>query len=225
MERLLEEACEEILQKVKSKVCVALSAEGLNINPSTLEVSQPSTLPKMERVTSVRVFTVAESVRSLLEIEVCKLVRDATPPDAVDNSSQALLRALHIHCAALLGHVVIFLRHIALSCQTVLKSHNNSPASVSPILSGALIVGRIAWLLKINGKFVEQAFVASMRDLGQSPREIVSESQLLSAFEIADTNGDSVVTLPEAIEVPDYRCFNAFIITCVGIAGAFAGEY
>lgn len=202
MERLLEEACEEILQRTKTKVCLILSAEGLTINPSTLEVSLPSTLPKMERVTSVRVFQVAESVRSLLESEVRRLVRDATPPDPGDSSSQALSRALYVHCASLLGHVVIFLRHIALSCQAVLKSHHNSPAAVPPILSGALIVGRIAWLLKINGKFVEQAFIASIRDLGQSAREIVSESQLLSAFEIADTNGDSVVTFPEAIEVP-----------------------
>ena len=201
MERLLEEACDEILQKVKTKVCLALSAEGLTINPSTLEVSLPSVLPKIERVTSVRVFTVAESVRSLLEIEVRRLVRDATPPDSGETSNHALLRALYIHCAALLGHMVIFLRHIALSCQVALKSHDNSPASVSPILSGALIVGRIAWLLKINGKFVEQAFIASIQGLGTSGREIVSESQLLSAFEIADTNGDSIVTLPEAIEV------------------------
>ena len=186
---------------MKTKVFLAISAEGLIVNPSTLEVSLPSSPPKIERVTSVRVFMVAESVRSLLENELEQLVKDASPPDTSETSNRALLRALYIHCAALLGHIVLFLRHIALSCQIALKAHDDNVSSVSSILSGALIVGRIAWLLKINGKFVERAFLASTRDLGQASREIVSESQLFSAFEIADTNGDSIVTLSEAIEV------------------------
>ena len=103
-------------------------------------------------------------------------------------------------------------------------------ASSGPLLSGLLLVGRLAWLLKIRGRFVEEALSPSLtgnttgagagtgasatanQDHSNSGHHTaavnnsnnsglyISEDQMRSAFEIADTNGDGVLTYAEAID-------------------------
>jgi hypothetical protein len=91
-----------------------------------------------------------------------------------------------------------------------------------PLLSGLLLVGRLAWLLKIRGRFVEEALSPSLTGSttpsAQTTQDntnsghlhavannhnsglYISEDQMRSAFEIADTNGDGVLTYAEAID-------------------------
>ena len=107
-------------------------------------------------------------------------------------------------------------------------------ASSGPLLSGLLLVGRLAWLLKIRGRFVEEALSPSLTGnttgagagtgagtgVGATANQdhtnsghhttavnnsnnsglYISEDQMRSAFEIADTNGDGVLTYAEAID-------------------------
>lgn len=184
---------------------------------------------------------------------------------------------------------------------------DNDPAA--PLLSGLLLVGRLSWLLKIRGRFFEEAlspaplftqsssssssssssdsssgksdsssnegekavcegmqyyllsppspifflitfhrslslpspslsyvqmhfmhFINTARYVAQlTPvtlyytaaynHDQVSEDQMRSAFEIADTNGDGVLTYTEAVEVksltfPSLHCFSACMHTC-----------
>ena len=113
-------------------------------------------------------------------------------------------------------------------------------ASSGPLLSGLLLVGRLAWLLKIRGRFVEEALSPSLTGStagvgvgigagnpsahtahdhsngshlsaavnnynsaaanNHNSGLYISEDQMRSAFEIADTNGDGVLTYAEAID-------------------------
>ena len=111
-------------------------------------------------------------------------------------------------------------------------------ASSGPLLSGLLLVGRLAWLLKIRGRFVEEALSPSLTGstvgvgVGAGNPSVhtahdhsngshlsaavnnynsaaannhnsglyISEDQMRSAFEIADTNGDGMLTYAEAID-------------------------
>ena len=127
-----------------------------------------------------------------------------------------------------LGQLAVLLRSLSKACKDQLdkKLKNSSPISpsdaleVSPLLSGILIIGRIAWLLKIRGRFIEEALVqfksrASSSSLSNasdpiggfsiSSADMSSEEQLRSAFEIADTDGDGIVTNAEAVEAIQVR--------------------
>ena len=113
-------------------------------------------------------------------------------------------------------------------------------ASSGPLLSGLLLVGRLAWLLKIRGRFVEEALSPSLTGStagvgvgigagnpsahtahdhsngshlsaavnnynsaaanNHNSGLYISEDQMRSAFEIADTNGDGMLTYAEAID-------------------------
>ena len=97
-----------------------------------------------------------------------------------------------------------------------------------PLLYGLALLGRICWLLKIRGRFLEDAltpitFTTAPHGEGSASRtsshssssgdavgplsqhqhrfELSSEDQLVSACEIADTNGDGILTFSEAVEV------------------------
>lgn len=209
----MEEACEDVQQRVKTRVLLALAAEGVSVDSLSLVVTKvAASATGSTNVGSVRVYALAESIRELLEREVLHLLRDATLPDndrlSDAQSNQNLQRALYIHFAQLLGHIVVFLRHIALSCQTARKDLQGNGSTLqdssASLCCAALIVGRIAWLLKIDGRFIDEALLMSSRTgvvtTLSSKRDLVSEDQLLSAFEIADTNGDGIVTLAEAAE-------------------------
>ena len=126
------------------------------------------------------------------------------------------------------------------SRRTYSYSHTNKggPRSSSagvedrPLSTGLLLIGRIAWLLKIRGAFLEDALVirtpsptttttaataTGSNQTGTSEDEgglsgdtlgtafsefdLNSEDQFRSAFEIADTDGDGVVSYSEALEV------------------------
>lgn len=106
------------------------------------------------------------------------------------------------------------------------------------LLSGVLFLGRLAWLFKIRGAFLEyalqpraanwrtpsvdasssganlrsisgpivgannQSFLVRVQDGRQGA--MCTEDQFRSAFEIADTNGDGVLSYQEALEVSTY---------------------
>lgn len=90
--------------------------------------------------------------------------------------------------------------------------HNERFAGLRSLVSGQLLIGRIAWLMKIRGRFLEDALVSSFdkscsNELSGGTSDLlhdydlITEDQLMSAFEIADTNGDGVMTYDEAIDV------------------------
>jgi len=73
----------------------------------------------------------------------------------------------------------------------------------SSLLSGLLLVGRVAWLIRIRGGFLQ--YVLELQTPGSSEggtgeEGVVSEEQVRSAFEIADTDGDGLLTYSEALE-------------------------
>jgi hypothetical protein len=180
-----------------------LASYGLVVDPVTLRITLSISVKEPNTdVSSVRIFLAAEAIRELFEREVDQLFHYALPLESDEQSSQTLLRALYIHTAHLFGHVVVFLRHVALSCQAIVPK-DKITTSTEPILTGSLMVGRLAWLLKTNGKFLLDSFKSCLnkKNAAANTKEMVSEDQLFSAFEIADLNGDGVVTLDEAIEV------------------------
>lgn len=83
------------------------------------------------------------------------------------------------------------------------------------IASGLLLLGRVAWLFRIRSSFLEYALELNASDSKTSIAfELNSEDQFRSAFEIADTDGDGVLTYLEALEaiqalaVSDNSSFN-----------------
>ena len=88
-------------------------------------------------------------------------------------SSTGLSRALFIQCSQLSGHIAILLRCLRVSLITAIDANVKisqaaqkvtgqqlvTDLSSSPLLSGLLIVGRLAWLLKIRGRFLEEALI------------------------------------------------------------------
>jgi len=77
-------------------------------------------------------------------------------------------------------------------------------AARNALMTGLLVLGRLASLLKIRGRFLEEALspLPPKASTTQTYRscDFTSEEQLRSAFEIADTDGDGVVTYHEALE-------------------------
>ena len=184
-------------------------------------------------VPSPRLFRRAEAVRQFMQDEIGDLLRDVVMPvqDGDPEASQGLSRALYVQCSQLVGHVAVLLRSLCASLTTTLETQarlsaraaaasssaaaakSGSPSETAPdnsaaLLSGLLLVGRLAWLLKIRGRFVEEALAPARADcqtgadapLPTATYDIVSLDQLRSAFEIADTNGDGVLTYLEAVD-------------------------
>lgn len=94
------------------------------------------------------------------------------------------------------------------------SSDSKNQSESTPLLSAMLLVGRLAWLFKIRGQFLETSLrplpKGSARSIGGVPDSGLtqnSEDQFRSAFEIADTNGDGVVNYNESIEVLLLYCF------------------
>ncbi len=179
-----------------------------------------------EWMPSPRIFRRAEYVRALLEEEITDMFGEIVSPvnEGDTTTTAAFTRAMFIQCSQLAGQLAVLLRCLTKQCKDLLdkKLKTASPISlsdmpeISPLMSGLLIVGRLAWLLKIRGRFIEEALVQSsgrspqgksMMDSGSSSissninmADLSTEEQLLSAFEIADTDGDGIVTNAEAIE-------------------------
>ena len=115
-------------------------------------------------------------------------------------SASSLSRALLVQCSHLCGQLSVILRTLAISINSTLevriksRSNSNTNDDDNALLSGLLIVGRLAWLLKSKGGFFEDALVPMSVTRDTISFEYISEEQLKSAFEIADTDGDGVVT-------------------------------
>lgn len=235
VERLLRESCRKVLVRTKSQLLSALSAEGVSVDPETMAVSvNNNVLSSLYNVNSTpaalssspRLFRRAETLRSLLEMEVMDLVSDIVLPvqEGDPQSAASLSRALLIQCSQLAGQLAVMLRVISTSCNFVLdarlagrnstqvsskKTHSATKASFIEIsgdcalTTGLLLLGRFAWLLKIRGRFLEDALSSSVSQSDShsiQSCDLTSEEQLRSAFEIADTDGDGIVTYSEALE-------------------------
>jgi hypothetical protein len=93
--------------------------------------------------------------------------------DGDPESSSGLSRALFIQCSQLSGQLAILLRCLCASITTAIDTTAKAaqPAAragamekdrgdsdpAAPLLSGLLLVGRLSWLLKIRGRFFEEA--------------------------------------------------------------------
>jgi hypothetical protein len=111
-------------------------------------------------------------------------------------------------------------------------------AQISPLISVVLIIGRISWLFKIRGRFgqcflfhshslviINRFLIRFLEDALSPPQPTSSailqsmtfctEDQLRSAFEIADTNGDGIVTNMEALEVNKINSFDLSIVILI----------
>lgn len=96
------------------------------------------------------------------------------------------------------------------------------------VWAAQLFIGRVAWLLcsqehscihKIWEHYVSSAahpkLVTSTPDASYYGAITCTENQLRSAFEIADTDGDGLVSLEEALEV-SVAC-TVYVVICVAI--------
>jgi hypothetical protein len=131
---------------------------------------------------SPRIFRRAEAVRSLLQEEFSDLLRDIVVPvqEGDPESSTGLKRALFIQCSQLSGQIAILLRSLCLSLTRAIDMNLKAASKSSsytegsdekltlqsrginaPLLSGLLLVGRLSWLLKIRGRFLEEALAYS----------------------------------------------------------------
>lgn len=229
VERLLRASCQAVVTRTREQLISALEAEGISVDTFSLQVSVSSSShqPTLNAASSLRLFRRAEAIRSQLEGDILQLVGDvvrhpagsagsgASGGGSDPQSSAALSRAFYVQASQLLAQVAVALRTLGASLARTLESSGGSAASSScgaqRLLSGLLLVGRLAWLLKIRGRFLDVALVApgvavasssggSASVGGTQPSDLSSEDQLRSALEIADTNGDGVVTYSEAVE-------------------------
>ena len=200
-------SCIKILEKTKSVLISSLAQEGLIVDKTKLTVTTNiNNNNKSNECISPRIFRLAETIRLLLEYEVTLLVEEIVAPiqEGDPLSASSLSRALLVQCSYLCGQLSVILRTLAISINNTLevriKSRINANANATgndddnALLSGLLIVGRLAWLLKSKGGFFEDALVPLSVTKDTTSFEYISEEQLKSAFEIADTDGDGVVT-------------------------------
>ena len=205
VERLLRESCRGILLDCKKQIVAMLAAEGLTVAVDSLNVSPaPEFASSSGSISSSRVYARAERVRAVLEVDVVDLVSNIILPvqEGDPQCAASLSRALLVQCSQLAGQIAVTLRVLAENCNTALgKSSDDNSAA----MAGLLLIGRLAWLLKIRGKFFEEALVSlplsqELTRFQDRSAEYTSDDQLRSAFEIADTDGDGVVTCSEALE-------------------------
>lgn len=242
VERLLQQSCHAVMLRTKQQIVDALALEGLLIDPLTFQISVSTSQGKSSKSFSVnnsadlnalgddwapspRIFRRAEYVRSLLEDEITEMFGEMLSPVHTGDafSTVAFSRAMFVQCSQFAGHLVLLLRCLAKSFKDQLErrlrlfsplSNPTELAELGPLFSGLLIVGRLSWLLKIRGRFIEEALVNSpskghtsslpFSSYESNSSELSTEEQMRSAFEIADTDGDGIVTNAEAIEVIDF---------------------
>ncbi len=226
VERLLRDSSRVILENTKIQLLEMLSSEGIDIDPNTLKVNINinSTSNQLAQPISSRLYYKAEKVRASLEMEITNLVADIIlPVQEGDPQCAALLsRVLLVQCSQLAGQIGILLRVISNTFNNeldgIIKQKSDqqlNTSSMTPnvtqscLITGLLLVGRFVWLMKLNGRFFEEALNKKEIDNKQnihlfgssnSNVDLISEDQLRSAFEIADTDGDGIVTCSEAIE-------------------------
>ncbi len=226
VERLLRDSSRVILENTKIQLLDMLTSEGIDIDPNTLKVhiNVNSANNQISQPISSRLYYKAEKVRASLEMEITNLVADIIlPVQEGDPQCAALLsRVLLVQCSQLAGQIGILLRVISNTFNNELESlikhkpeQQSNSSSLTPnvtqscLLTGLLLVGRFVWLMKLNGRFFEEAL--NKKDLDNKQNfhlfgssnatvDLISEDQLRSAFEIADTDGDGIVTCSEAIE-------------------------
>ena len=195
--------------------------------------SSASSVPSA--ASSSRLFRRAEGVRARLEEDLLDLLADTvqhptrhgTPSASAEEvsndpqSSAALSRAFYVQCSQLLGQLMVALRTLTFSMASALELRHtlrekapdqHDARAFSLLSSGLLLLGRFAWLLKIRGRFLDEALAShglgadksgissSGAQLGTARYDLSSEDQVRSAFEIADTDGDGIVTYSEAVE-------------------------
>lgn len=152
--------------------------------------------------------------------------------DDSSTSSLSLSYALFSQCSQLAAHLLVHLREIlnavndAIANQLKLELSIENEADISKRLScfstASLLCGRLAWLLKNNCRIfdliLENPFANSINAINSHSKrrdfDLSSEDQLMSAFEIADTDGDGLVTFMEAEEVSYDLCNGIFDVTC-----------
>ena len=240
MERLLGSSRLSIVNAVRSTLAASLSSIGLSVTFSSsgtspqLSVSHHLQTTSFTPITSTIIFARAEAVRSVLEKRLRAMVEGVALPlnDGSDKSSDpqsshALIQAIRVQSCILLGQILSMIREIYICLKKLevekeskLHSHwmESESSEHSSVLSGVLIINRLCWLMRVRGRFLDEAIGKSnplLRSQSSNTLEDVTTNsnsrdmshhfitleQLRSAFDIADTDGDGVVTFEEALEV------------------------
>lgn len=213
----------------------APASAAVSSSSSSSSSSSISSSSSPSAATSSRLFRRAEGVRARLEEDLLDLLADtvqhpsrhgaaleAGAPGTGSNdpqSSAALSRAFYVQCSQLMGQLMVALRTLTASVAAGLEARHavrakapeqHDPRAFAALSSGLLLLGRLAWLLKVRGRFLEDALAShglgadksgnTQAQLGAARYDLSSEDQVRSAFEIADTDGDGVVTYSEAVE-------------------------
>lgn len=223
VERLLRSSCQGVVMRAREQVLRALEAEGVAADSFTLSVSVPSSFASppssstsSSSSSSSSTFRRAERVRESLEEDLLDLLADivhhpsaaasasasaSTSASSSGGSSEsaALSRAFYVQCSQLLAQFAVALRTLCSSLSKAQAAAGQPKEAKDKLAAGLLFVGRLAWLLKIRGGFLEET-LSVPPSLSTAAAQLTTEDQLRSAFEIADTDGDGVVTYSEAVE-------------------------
>ena len=128
----------------------------------------------------------------------------------------------------MIGQVFSLTRCIVRSATNACSLESDSTNS-KPFLDATILLGRFAWLLKINGSFLETALTVgnlighygAIGKANQSNHQnanpssyYTSYNQLQAAFDIADSDGDGLITYSEAVEVTLLLLYTIIISAC-----------
>lgn len=210
VERQVHDSCASVLLKVKHMVLSSLSSEGIKINVSsdvwTVAVDSSYDVDNPEQINYLRLHYIAERVRVLLENDILAIAGssihkiNSNHRNNERDEDSLFATTIFTKMSQLFAHLLIFLREITSLLQiNPIQANQNSFYS---ILCGQVLVGRISWLLLSRGSFINLLLSPHHRPNHKKDSEIgySSEQQIISAFEIADTNGDGLVTCDEAEE-------------------------
>eukprot|EP01035_Chromulina_nebulosa_P017661 gene17661-23248_t len=205
VERHLRGACLKALNKTKDEIIFLLGIEGISVNRQTLRCSVQ--VVEDTAVNSIQIFSIAERVRLLASEELNDISRAVLKLGLSSErlrdiaSLTVLSRALYSKISQFVGHLSAFLREILNSLRLLVQS---SISTGTTAMRAIAFIGRIAWLIRSKNMSFENLFSSLHRNFSNDKSLIftlIDEDNFSSAFEIADVNGDGIVSASEAAEV------------------------
>jgi hypothetical protein len=151
-------------------------------------------------------------------------------------SSTGLSRALFIQCSQLAGQVAIMLRCLCASLTSAIDANSKATSTMggkaltkggagaggtvldpnAPYLSGLLLVGRLSWLLKIRGRFLEEALSSTpLSSAAPTPDSVAGIAHCASPHLIVWVHFSVLLLLiTSSISIISHRPFHRMIYSC-----------
>jgi hypothetical protein len=211
VDRQLHASSSAAYLQIKQLIVDVMQTEGLYFNMEKSELSLHHREIKSAG-SFPRPHSMAEKIRSAFQHHVLatagSTVNNATALEADSASGESLFASsVHMKLCQLVSYLFVFLREYSSAIHEMMKKIMAAPSieDVQLLSNANLFLGRVAWLLLCRGSFLQVSLGIQRQKLSSKGNNDVlygmsSEEQLMSAFEIADTNGDGLVTCEEAEE-------------------------